>query len=359
MKILIGLSGGVDSSVAAKLLSEQGHEVTGLTLQLLPSYGKNRTRQEQDIRDAGLTAQKLGIPHIICNMQKEFKQYIIDYFIDEYKNGRTPNPCFICNKKIKFGLLLQKAEEEGFEAIATGHYAAVEKSSRFGSERFLLKRGQDEKKDQSYFLALLSQEQFRRSLFPLASLEKQQVRCIAEKSGLINADRPESQDICFAPEGGYTEIINRYAKDMFSEGCFLDIKGNEIGRHRGLQYYTVGQRRGLAIAAGYPVYVISKNAAANTVTADTEKHLFASGLIADNVNLIAFDKLEQEMDVTVKTRYRQTGKPAKLIPLTESSVKIEFAEPEKAVAEGQAAVFYADNYVIGGGLIRSVDRLLD
>ena len=146
---------------------------------------------------------------------------------------------------------------------------------------------------------------------------------------------------------------------MFSEGCFLDIKGNEIGRHRGLQYYTVGQRRGLAIAAGYPVYVISKNAAANTVTADTEKHLFASGLIADNVNFIAFDKLEQEMYVTVKTRYRQTGKPAKLIPLTESSVKIEFAEPEKAVAEGQAAVFYAGNYVIGGGLIRSVDRLLD
>ena len=358
MKILIGLSGGVDSAVAAKLLLDQGHEVAGITMQLLPAELKNIDKQKQDIEDARLVADKLGIKYFLYNLQTEFKELIIDYFINEYKNGNTPNPCFICNKKIKFGLFLKKAMELGFDAIATGHYAVIEKNNIFGKERFLLKRSLDNQKDQSYFLALLNQDQFSKTIFPLASYTKDMVRSIAEKTGLLNAHRPDSQDICFV-SNDYTDVINLYAKDFFSEGTFLDIYGKEIGRHKGLQYYTIGQRRGLAIAMGYPVYAVKKNAADNTVTVGCASNLFAKSLIAEKVNWIAFDKPEQEISVNIKTRYRQTEKSAKLIPLTDHSVNVVFDQPEKAVAEGQAAVFYKNDYILGGGIISSVERIIN
>ncbi|WP_029410272.1 tRNA 2-thiouridine(34) synthase MnmA [Treponema pedis] len=364
MKVLVGLSGGVDSSVAAKLLLDKGYEVTGVTMQLLSSLKNekessetiNKT-QDADIADAKAAAEKLGIKHIVYDFREKFKALIIDYFIEEYKKGRTPNPCFICNGKIKFGLLLEKALEDGFDLISTGHYAEVEKSGAFGTERFLLKRSLDSTKDQSYFLASLTQKQLSKVIFPLAGFKKPQIRKIAEEAGLLNAHRPDSQDICFVPGDDYTKVINTLAGNSFKEGNFLDTEGNKVGSHKGLQYYTIGQRRGLAIAMGYPVYVVKKDAENNTVTVGKSSSLFAKSLIAENVNLIAVDEIKTETVVTVKTRYRQTEKKAVLIPLGKNEFKAVFDEPEKAVAEGQAAVFYLNGYVLGGGIIKSVERV--
>ncbi len=357
MKVLIGLSGGVDSSVAAKLLCDEGHEVVGMTMQLLSPIGDIKKNQDRDISDAKAVADKLGIKHIIYDFRKEFKEKIIEYFISEYKKGRTPNPCFICNKQIKFGLLLERALEDGFDAIATGHYAGIVKTKEFGDEKYLLEKATDTKKDQSYFLALLSQEQLKHCLFPLAKYTKDEIRKIAEEAQLINANRPDSQDICFVPDDDYTKIINTIAKDSFKEGKFISPEGKELGTHKGLQYYTVGQRRGLAIAMGYPVYVVDKNAETNTVIIGRKEELFAKSLIAEDVNLIAFDNLNEEITVTVKTRYRQKEIPAKLIPQENGELKVEFINPERAVAEGQAVVFYSDKYILGGGVIKSVERI--
>ena len=363
MKVLVGLSGGVDSAVAAKLLIDQGYDVTGLTMQLLPKLSGIYKEQTDDIEDAKKVAAKLGIKHIVYDMRETFKAEIIDYFVEEYKQGRTPNPCFICNSKIKFGLFLEQALKDGFDKIATGHYAKIEKTEIEGEERFLLRQAEDAQKDQSYFLALLTQEQLSRSIFPLGDFTKEKVRSIAEDAGLINAHRPDSQDICFVPDDDYTRVINALAAGSFKEGKFVDTRGNEIGRHKGLQYYTIGQRRGLAIAMGYPVYVVKKDAKANTVTVGKDEELFAESLIASNVNIISKKTIDKEIDIEVKTRYRQQKKKAKLIPLKNEEFKhtgkfkVEFIEPEKAVAEGQAAVFYADDYIIGGGIIESVDRV--
>ncbi|UTC79139.1 tRNA 2-thiouridine(34) synthase MnmA [Treponema sp. OMZ 799] len=362
MKVLAGLSGGVDSAVAAKLLIDQGYEVTGVTMKLLPKLSGIYKEQTDDIEDAKKVAAKLGIKHMVYDMRETFKTAIIDYFVEEYKEGRTPNPCFICNSKIKFGLFLEQALKDGFDKIATGHYAKIEKTEIEGEERFLLKQAKDSQKDQSYFLALLNQKQLSRSIFPLGDFTKEKVRCMAEEAGLINAHRPDSQDICFVPDDDYTRVINALAKDSFKEGKFVDTQGKEIGRHKGLQYYTIGQRRGLAIAMGYPVYVVKKDAQTNTVTVGKDEELFAESLIASNVNIISKKLIYKEIDIEVKTRYRQQKKKAKLIPLKTEDLKptgkfkVEFLEPEKAVAEGQAAVFYDRDYIIGGGIIESVKR---
>ncbi len=357
MKILIGLSGGVDSSVAAKLLCDEGHDVVGMTMKFLSPLGKIDKNQDRDISDAKAVADKLGIKHIIYDIRKEFKECIIEYFISEYKKGRTPNPCSVCNRQIKFGLILEKAIADGFDAIATGHYAEVVKTKKFGPEKILLKKARDEKKDQTYFLALLSQEQLKHCVFPLAKYTKDEVRKIAEEAQLINANRPDSQDICFVPDDNYTKVINELASTSFKEGKFVSPDGKEVGTHKGLQYYTIGQRRGLAIAMGYPVYVVEKDAETNTVVIGKKEQLFAKSLIAEEVNLIAFDKLEKEIEVTVKTRYRQKEIPAKLIPQENNELKVEFLKPERAVAEGQAVVFYSDEYILGGGIIKSVERI--
>ena len=363
MKVLVGLSGGVDSAVAAKLLIDQGYDVTGVTMQLLPKLSGIYKEQTDDIEDAKKVAAKLGIKHIVYDMRETFKTEIIDYFVEEYKQGRTPNPCFICNSKIKFGLFLEQALKDGFDKIATGHYAKIEKTEIEGDERFLLRQAEDVQKDQSYFLALLTQEQLSHSIFPLGDFTKEKVRSIAEDAGLINAHRPDSQDICFVPDDDYTRVINALAAGSFKEGKFVDTRGNEIGRHKGLQYYTIGQRRGLAIAMGYPVYVVKKDAKANTVTVGKDEELFAESLIASKVNIISKKTIDKEIDIEIKTRYRQQKKKAKLIPLKNEEFKptgkfkVEFIEPEKAVAEGQAAVFYAGDYIIGGGIIESVERL--
>ena len=352
MKIAVGLSGGVDSSVAAKLLIEQGYDVWGVTLRLLnerTSASKEQT--ERIIEEAAQAAKILGIPHRVYDFRAEFQKRIIDYFIQSYRNGETPNPCYICNKQIKFGLLLEQALREGCDAVATGHYAKVFQES---SGRYVLERGADAQKDQSYFLALLSQEQLQRIFFPLAELTKTQVRCIAEKAGLLNAHKSDSQDICFVPDGDYTAVIESYAPNAFPEGDFIDINGTKVGTHRGLHRYTIGQRRGLALSFGYPIYVVEKSAEHNTVTVGSEVSLSAAACSVREVNWIA--EIPQEPFYTeVKTRYRQQFKKARIEPIDACRVRIVFTEPERAVARGQAAVFYCGSRVLGGGIIDSVE----
>lgn len=356
MKILVGLSGGVDSAVAAKLLAGMGHDVTGVTLKLIPEDCGTAKNQNGDIRDAKLIADKLGIPHIVYDFRKEFKASVIDYFVETYKCGKTPNPCFICNPKIKFGLLLDRALNEGFEAVATGHYAGIEEDGE--KNKILLCRGADRLKDQSYFLGLLNRQQLKHVLFPLYKMNKAEVKEIAASSNIIINGRGESQDICFVPEGDYTRVINFLSPaGSFYEGDFLDCSGKVVGRHKGLQYYTIGQRRGLALALGYPVYVVSKDAGNNTVTVGGREKLLTSSFTVENVNLIACEQITSPIKVTVKTRYRQEEKPAVLIPIGNGKIKADFETPEAAVAEGQAAVFYSGNYVIGAGIIADTERV--
>lgn len=350
MKVLVGLSGGVDSAVAAKLLIDKGYNVSGVTLKLLPDFYGVQKSNDADIFESKKIADKLGIPHLIYDFRKEFSHLVIDYFIKTYKEGKTPNPCFICNSKIKFGLLLDRALNSGFDAVATGHYAGIEKDGK--TNRMLLCKAADSLKDQSYFLALLNQEQLKHILFPLHEMQKSEVKEIAAKKGLIKTGQRESQDICFVPNDDYSTFINSFAqKGDFSEGNFLDCEGKIIGRHKGLQYYTIGQRRGLALAFGYPVYVVSKDSKTNTVTVGKKEKLLFSSFIAEKVNLILSEKISGPVNIMVKTRYRQKEKKAVLTPIENGKVKIEFETPELAVAEGQAAVFYSGKYIFGSGII--------
>lgn len=360
MHIAVGLSGGIDSCVAAKLLLEQGHKVSGITLQLLSGNGKTDTAP---IEAAAAAAQSLGIPHYVYDFREQFKSEVIRYFSAAYQNGHTPNPCYICNKRIKFGYFLEKALEDGYDAIATGHYARIFQAEN----RFLLAQAVDAKKDQSYFLALLDQHQLSRSIFPLADTTKPQVRVIAEYAHLAAAHKADSQDICFVPDGDYAALVEKYSPEAFPPGNFIDVNGTVIGTHRGLHHYTIGQRRGLALAFGYPVYVIGKSAADNTVCVGTEKYLQIAECTVDAVNWIV-QKPMQPIRALVKTRYRQQPKSAHIVPLGESSVRIVFDEPERAVASGQAAVFYRPEpleseffsgtpihgVVIGGGIIQDI-----
>ena len=344
MKIAVGLSGGVDSTVAAKLLMEQGHEVRGITLRLLNEKdAAAKAQAERIIDEAAQAARVLGIPHRVYDFRTAFQQEVIGYFIQSYRNGETPNPCYICNKRIKFGLLLERALQEGCDAVATGHYAKVVQEP---SGRYALERGADAQKDQSYFLALLNQAQLSKIVFPLAALTKPEVRRIAEKADLLNAHKSDSQDI-------YTAVIEAVAPDAFPEGAFIDLNGATVGTHRGLHRYTIGQRRGLALPFGYPIYVVEKSAAHNTVTIGSGKALLAAACSVREVNWIA-EMPPEPFYAEVKTRYRQQLKKALIEPVGASNVRIVFTEPERAVARGQAAVFYCGSRVLGGGIIDTV-----
>ena len=336
MKIAVGLSGGVDSTVAAKLLMEQGHEVRGITLRLLNEKdAAAKAQSERIIDEAAQAARVLGIPHCVYDFRAAFQQEVIGYFIQSYRNGETPNPCYICNKRIKFGLLLERALQEGCDAVATGHYAKVVQEP---SGRYALERGADAQKDQSYFLAALT---------------KPEVRRIAEKADLLNAHKSDSQDICFVPDGDYTAVIEAVAPDAFPEGAFIDLNGRKVGTHRGLHRYTIGQRRGLALPFGYPIYVVEKSAAHNTVTIGSGKALLAAACSVREVNWIA-EMPPEPFYAEVKTRYRQQLKKALIEPVGAFNVRIVFTEPERAVARGQAAVFYCGSRVLGGGIIDTV-----
>lgn len=351
-KTLIAMSGGVDSAVAAYLIKKEGDDACGITLKLISdgAYGFSPSCcTEQDIKDAQKIAQSLNIPHYLYNFCENFKECVIDKFVNTYLNGGTPNPCVDCNRYVKFYEVLQKAEELGFSHVATGHYAICEYDRKHG--RFLLKKAVDDSKDQSYVLYSLTQEQLSKIKFPLGKLTKAEVREIAIANGFANAQKAESQDICFIKDGNYATFIENYIGKKSTEGDFVDTKGNILGKHKGHIFYTIGQRKGLGLSVPESVYVLKKDIDKNIVTVDTKEHLFKDELFATDVNLISCDKITDGMEVSVRTRYKQKETPAKLYNAENGTVHVKFDIPVKAIASGQAVVFYDRDIVVGGGTI--------
>lgn len=342
-KILVGMSGGVDSSVCASVLAEKGYSVSGVTLALL---GEDLA-SSQNIKDAKAVCDRLLIEHYAIDLSEDFKKFVIDYFVNEYIEGKTPNPCIACNKNIKFGKMLKIAKEKGFSKIATGHYARVE----YQNGRYLLKKAKDISKDQSYVLYCLSQEQLSAVEFPLGEYTKPQVREIAQNNGFVNANKKDSQDICFVPDGDYASFIEKTANFVSSTGDYINRQGEKIGEHKGVIHYTIGQRKGLGVAFGHPVFVISKNAKTNRVVLGEQEELFYKSVLVKDVNFIPFDELKGSLNVTAKLRYNQIPQPAVIKKTEDGNVLITFNEPQRAPSAGQAAVFYDGDIVVGGGII--------
>ena len=343
---MVGMSGGVDSSVAASLLLERGYEVLGATLLLTDSIESNKKM----IEDAKSVASTLGINHITIDLKKEFKEKVIDYFTHEYLIGRTPNPCVVCNRNIKFGLMLDKALELNCDYLATGHYAKIVYNKN--TNRWLLQKN-NSKKDQSYFLHRLTQKQLSHALFPLADFNKNEIRTIAEKYHLSVADKKESQDICFVKDENHASFIENYTHIKSPQGNFIDIHGNILGLHKGITNYTIGQRKHLGISLGKPMYVINISSNQNQITLGEHSEGACASLIVENINLIAYEYLKTEIDALIKVRARAESVPCKIIPLSNNSVKVVFKEQQFFPAPGQCAVFYdTKSYVLGGGFIK-------
>ena len=347
-KALIGMSGGVDSSVAAWLTMQQGFDCAGGTMRL-HNFGCGG---EQDTMDAQAVARKLGIPHHLFAFQPEFEEQVIRQFVNTYEAGLTPNPCIICNRCLKFGAMLDKALEMGFDYVVSGHYARIRRDEESG--RYLLYKAADKSKDQTYFLASLNQQQLSHILFPLGDLTKTQVREIAESLELVNARKRDSQDICFIPDGDYTAFLSRYTGKEYPEGDYLDLTGKVVGRHRGAVCYTRGQRKGLNLALGTPVYVCSKDMQANTVTVGPNEALFSKALRAKGWNWFPFPALSEPMTVTAKIRHSQTELAATVYPEENGFARVEFEAPQRAITPGQAVVLYDGDDVVGGGTITEV-----
>ena len=346
-KAVIAMSGGVDSSVAAALMKDKGFRCIGVTMKLFS--GESRCCSLADVNDARNVAFGLGIPHYVLNFQDEFGDQVIRRFVETYERGETPNPCIDCNRFIKFNLLLLRTRQIDFDCLVTGHYARIGEDR--GSGRFLLRKALDAKKDQSYVLYRLSQEQLGSVRFPLGNLTKEEVRRMAEERHFINAEKRDSQDICFVPSGDYGAFIEGYRGRGAAEGDIIGIDGRRLGRHRGLIRYTIGQRRGLGIAAGEPLYVTAKSTADNTVTLGPGHSLYGRSLNVRDLNLIACERIEGPLRVMVKTRYLQKEQAATAEQTGEDSLHIEFDEPQRALTPGQAAVLYDGDYVVGGGTI--------
>lgn len=352
MKVLVAMSGGVDSAVSAHLIKQQ-YEALGVTMKLHDEsdnliYGENSCCSNQDIADAKSVCDLVGIPHEVHDFGTSFKDCVIKDFIDSYKNGSTPNPCVVCNRKIKFEALLKMALERGYDAIATGHYARIEK--RFDG-RYLLKKALDLTKDQSYVLYSLTQHQLSHTIFPLGEMTKQDARDLAAKIGFTNARKHDSQDICFVPDGNYVSFIERTTGEKFKKGNFVDLNGNILGKHEGIIKYTIGQRKGLGIAFGEPIYVIKKDINNNTVILGRNSDLFGTTLTANNINLISCDKITESMRVKAKIRYNQKEQPATVIQLDDDRIQVIFDEPQRAITKGQSVVLYDGDIVVGGGII--------
>ncbi|SHI18108.1 tRNA-specific 2-thiouridylase [Sporobacter termitidis DSM 10068] len=353
--VMIAMSGGVDSSVAAVLLLEQGCRVVGATLKLFSNddIGLDPSSRTccslSDVEDARSVAYRLNIDHFVFNFGDEFNRDVIARFAEAYLQGRTPNPCIDCNRFIKFDKLLERARLLGVDHIATGHYAQVARDENTG--RWLLKKSADASKDQTYVLAALTQEQLSRTLFPLGGLTKGAVRAIAAERGLINAKKPDSQDICFVPDGDYAAFIENVLGYKSVPGNFTDSAGRVLGTHKGIIHYTIGQRRGLGLAADRPKYVIGKDLAANTVVVGDEEELYSPAMTVGDLNLIAVESIPAPMRATVKTRYSQKETPATLYPPENGRMTVVFDRPQRAVTSGQAAVFYDGDTVLGGGTI--------
>lgn len=343
-KLFVGMSGGVDSSAAAALLIEQGFDVSGVTLSL---YDGEKCGTLKDIEDAAAVCQKLGIEHFVFDFKDKFEKSVIDKFISEYQIGNTPNPCIECNKHIKFGAMLDTALEMGYSKIATGHYAQIEK---FG-DRYVITRPKDKDKDQSYVLYSLTQYQLSHTVMPLGAYTKAQVRELAEGKGLITAHKSDSQDICFVPDGDYTDFISKWTNTTFAEGDYVDLGGNIIGRHKGMIRYTIGQRKGLGMGFGKPMFVLDKSPAENKVILGDEEHLFKTKVLVRDVNYMAMESLTSPIKCDGKLRYRHNQQPCIITPIDENTILAEFLEPQRAPTSGQAAVFYDGDTVICGGKI--------
>lgn len=344
------MSGGVDSAAAALLLHQAGYDVTGVTLQL--HHYKDRPGlcgSADDIETAKAVAASLGIPHTVLDFCDLFRSVVMDPFVTEYVQGRTPNPCINCNREIKFGALLDWALAHGADGIATGHYARVKQDPATG--RWLLLRGLDRRKDQSYVLYQLTQTQLSHLLLPVGDYEKPAIRALAAKQGLSNAQKPDSQDICFVPDGDYVSFLKEYGGVKPVPGDFVDQVGNRLGRHRGLECYTTGQRKGLGVSADAPLYVVKKDLCSGNVVLGPDSALYTDELIAKDLNWISVPAPSEPLAVTAKTRYSQNEAAATVEPLKGGRVRVVFAQPQRAVTAGQAVVFYDGELVVGGGTI--------
>lgn len=342
-RVLIGMSGGVDSSTAAYLACQEGYCCTGATMELVSGGA--------DAADARSVAQRLGMEHVVLPFQQAFSQQVIQPFVDSYEKGLTPNPCIRCNQALKFGVLLDWALEQGYDYVASGHYARLRRDENTG--RYLLYQAADPAKDQTYFLAGLNQRQLSHILFPLGELTKQQVRQIAESQGFVNARKRDSQDICFIPDGDYAAFLERFTGKTYPQGTYLDLQGQPLGQHQGAVRYTIGQRKGLGIALGQPMYVCGKDMACNTVTLGPNEALYAQALLASDWNWLPFPALTAPMAVTAKIRHSQSSQAATVYPEADGTARVVFAEPQRAITPGQAVVLYQGQMVVGSGTILS------
>jgi tRNA-specific 2-thiouridylase len=349
-KVFVAMSGGVDSSVAAALLKDAGYEVVGVSMHLWceEKQGAGTQRRPccstEDIRDAQEVCRRLDIPHYVFNFEKEFKEYVVDYFVREYSHGRTPNPCLACNQHIKFHFLLNRILSLGSQYLATGHYARTVSAP----DGFRLLKARDESKDQSYVLFTLGQEQLKHVLFPLGDYTKAQVRRIAEEKGLPVATKPDSQEICFVPGRNYASFITQRTKCV--RGNIVDVNGRVLGTHPGVACYSIGQRHGLGLTSPHPLYVKCINAISSTIVVSEEKDLYTSTLHASHLNWVSGHPPLTPVEVTAKVRYKSPSAPATLFPEGEN-VRLEFHQPQRAITPGQAVVFYHDEIVLGGGII--------
>ncbi|MCG8540366.1 MAG: tRNA 2-thiouridine(34) synthase MnmA [Clostridia bacterium] len=354
-KVVVGMSGGVDSSVAAYLLKKQGYEVIGVTMKVWKDESEDYDRDDgccglSAVEDARRVANKLEIPFYVMNFKSVFKEKVIDYFVDEYLSGRTPNPCIACNKYIKFQELIHKAHSLGAYYVATGHYAKIIEEEITG--RFSIRKSSAEAKDQTYTLYNLTQDQLKYILMPLGEYSsKDEIRDIAKELGLDVANKPDSQEICFVPDNDYGSFIEKNDDKDIVPGDFVDTQGNVLGKHRGIIYYTIGQRKGLGISLGRPAYVVDIRPEKNQVVLGENKDVFSDRLIAQDINFLPFDRLEHPINIEAKIRY--SAKPAQAIvyPIDENTVGLEFDTPQRAITPGQAVVFYDGDTLIGGGTI--------
>lgn len=354
-RVVVAMSGGVDSSVTAYLLKQQGYEVIGATMNIWENKDLHGNLNKESfcslnaVNDAKKVSEMLGIPHYVFDMRIPFKEKVIDYFINEYIKGKTPNPCVKCNKLIKFDDFLKKAMELNVEYMATGHYARLCYDNK--TDRYIIRKAVDSNKDQTYVLYNLTQYQLSHILMPLGDYSKDKIREIARNIGLNVANKKDSQEICFIPQNNYKQFLKNEVSSKIIPGAILNTKGEKIGEHKGLAYYTIGQRKGLGLSLGTPVYVVDFDINNNALIIGEKYELKGKGLIADNLNFIPFDELKKTMKVTAKIRYNTPGKKAVIEPFNRNTVRVKFNTSEYAITPGQSVVFYVDDLLIGGGII--------
>lgn len=355
-KVVIGMSGGVDSSVAAYLLKKAGYDVIGVTMQIWQEQENEVVEEEggccglSAVDDARRVANALGIPYYVMNFRGEFQKNVIDYFVDEYTHGRTPNPCIACNRYVKWESLLRRSLDIGADYIATGHYARIEK---LPNGRYAIKKSVTAAKDQTYALYNLTQEQLSKTLMPVGDYTKDEIRKMAEGINLRVANKPDSQEICFVSDNDYAGFIEKEIGKKFEKGDFVDINGNVVGQHNGIIHYTIGQRKGLNLSLGRPVFVVDILPETNQVVVGDNQDVFAKGLIADRMNFMAIEEpaIGEEIRLFAKIRYNHTGAPCTIKRINEEQCEVLFDEPQRAITPGQAVVFYDGDYVAGGGTI--------